>query len=48
MVRDVIIERLMRRWIAGGTQATYDACARLLAAIPLSSSGGEGRGEEAL
>ena len=29
LVRDVILERLMRRWIAEGTPATYNACARL-------------------
>jgi putative heme-binding domain-containing protein len=34
LVRDVIVERLMRRWIAEGSLATYDACARLLASAP--------------
>ena len=34
LVRDVIVERLMRRWIAEGSAATYDACARLLAGAP--------------
>jgi putative membrane-bound dehydrogenase-like protein len=46
LVRDVILERLMRRWIAEGTEATYDASARLLSSS-LSSFGGEGKGEEA-
>ena len=47
LVRNVIVERLMRRWTAESSAATYDACARLLASASLSSSGGEGRGEEA-
>jgi putative membrane-bound dehydrogenase-like protein len=34
LVRDVIIERLMRRWIAEGAPTTYDAAARLLASAP--------------
>jgi len=34
LVRDVIQERLMRRWTAEGSPATYDACARLLASAP--------------
>ena len=34
IVRDVIVERLMRRWIAEGSQATFDACAELLASAP--------------
>ncbi len=34
LVRDVIVERLMRRWTAEGSQSTYDACARLLASAP--------------
>lgn len=34
LVRDVIQERLMRRWIAEGSPATYDASARLLASAP--------------
>ncbi len=52
LVREVILERLMRRWIAEGTPAAYDACARLLL-YPRSSPaattpqrgepGGEGR-----
>lgn len=33
-VRDVILERLMRRWTAEGSVATYNACARLLASAP--------------
>ena len=34
LVRDVIQERLMRRWIAEGSPATFDAAARLLASAP--------------
>ncbi len=34
LVRDVLHERLMRRWTAEGSPATYDACARLLASAP--------------
>jgi putative membrane-bound dehydrogenase-like protein len=34
MIRDVILSRLMRRWAAEGTEATYNACARLLASAP--------------
>ncbi|MSU36063.1 MAG: c-type cytochrome [Pedosphaera sp.] len=34
LVRDVLQERLMRRWTAEGSPATYDACARLLASAP--------------
>ena len=37
LVRDVIQERLMRRWIAEGSPATYDACARLLASVPVAT-----------
>ena len=34
LVREVIQERLMRRWTAEGTPRTYDACARLLTTAP--------------
>lgn len=34
LVRDVIVERLMRRWIAEGSPPTYDAAAGLLASAP--------------
>ena len=34
LVRDVIQERLMRRWTAEGSPAAYDACARLLESAP--------------
>ena len=34
LVRDVIHERLLRRWSAEGSPATFDACARLLASAP--------------
>ena len=34
LVREVIIERLMRRWTAEGSPAAYDACGRLLASAP--------------
>ena len=34
LVRDVIVERLMQRWIAEGSAATYDASAHLLASAP--------------
>jgi putative membrane-bound dehydrogenase-like protein len=39
LVRDVILERLMRRYAAEGTEATYVACARLLAAAPPAGRG---------
>jgi putative membrane-bound dehydrogenase-like protein len=34
MIRDVILERLIRRYAAEGTEATLRACARLLALAP--------------
>lgn len=34
LVRDVIVTRLMRRWIAEGSTTSYDAAARLLASAP--------------
>ncbi|MSU57916.1 MAG: c-type cytochrome [Pedosphaera sp.] len=34
LVLDVIQERLMRRWNAEGSPATFDACAKLLASAP--------------
>jgi len=34
MIRDVIIERLMRRYAAEGTEIAYAACARILASTP--------------
>src|SRR5207237_2021652 len=34
IVRDIIVERLMRRWIAEGSEPTYDACAQFLASAP--------------
>jgi hypothetical protein len=34
LIRDVILERLMRRYAAEGTEAGYTACARLLASVP--------------
>ncbi|MFY7895385.1 MAG: hypothetical protein ACOVP8_04060, partial [Phycisphaerales bacterium] len=34
LVREVIVTRLMRRWIAEGTIASYDAAAHLLASAP--------------
>ncbi len=34
ILRDVIQERLMRRWIAEGSRASHDAAARLLASAP--------------
>jgi putative membrane-bound dehydrogenase-like protein len=34
LVREVIVTRLMRRWIAEGTTASYDAAGRLLASAP--------------
>jgi putative heme-binding domain-containing protein len=39
LVRDVIIERLMRRYAAENTKDTYLACAQLLAAAPESQRG---------
>lgn len=40
LLRNVILERLMRRYAAEGTEAGYTACARLLASAP---SPGDGR-----
>jgi putative membrane-bound dehydrogenase-like protein len=34
IVRDTIVERLMRRWSADGKPATFDACAALLTSAP--------------
>ena len=34
LVRDIILERLARRWIAEGSEGTFSSCARLLAAAP--------------
>src|ERR1041384_8028712 len=34
LTRDIIVERLMRRWIAEGSPATFDAAAHLLASAP--------------
>jgi putative membrane-bound dehydrogenase-like protein len=39
LVRDVIFERLMRRYAAEGGQAGLQACARLLSAAPASEKG---------
>jgi putative membrane-bound dehydrogenase-like protein len=39
LVREVILERLMRRYAAEGGEAGYTACARLLAAAPASARG---------
>ena len=39
LVRDVILERLMRRYAAEGGENGYGACARLLAAAPASERG---------
>jgi putative membrane-bound dehydrogenase-like protein len=39
LVREVILERLMRRYAGEGGQAGYTACARLLAAAPASGRG---------
>jgi putative heme-binding domain-containing protein len=39
LVREVILERLMRRYAAEDTKAGYDACARLLQAAPASQRG---------
>jgi putative membrane-bound dehydrogenase-like protein len=36
LVRDVVLERLMRRYAAEGRPAGYEACARLLASAPAS------------
>jgi putative membrane-bound dehydrogenase-like protein len=36
LVREVILERLMRRYAAEGGEAGYSACARLLAVAPLA------------
>jgi len=38
IVREVILERLVRRWTAEGSVAAYDGCARLLASIPDSDA----------
>src|SRR5262249_28237835 len=35
MIRDVILERLMRRYAAEGTETGYAACARLLSSVPV-------------
>lgn len=34
LARDVIVERLMRRWTAEGSMASYDGCAHLLGNAP--------------
>jgi putative membrane-bound dehydrogenase-like protein len=39
LVRDVILERLTRRYAAEGGEAGYTACARLLAAAPAAGRG---------
>jgi putative membrane-bound dehydrogenase-like protein len=39
LVRDVILERLIRRYAAEGSEAGYTACARLLASAPATERG---------